>query len=463
MAVVWKKILSREYGVQYTELSLRSLGPENAFIVPFPFYGQVYVPENGNQACYINESEWNAFVSALKEKYLDKPENYGEFERLFMETGGDYAAVAKKIAETPLADSSNAELKQIYLDYQAKNLRYAPFIWIQFIINNFFAEMAKEIISSRITANEDFHSFIEVALKPDKKASSIRLNDIAAGWGSMDESEKDEAYEKFKWVPCLDIHNKSWAREEFFSHISDFKIDANTSNISYESMIERVNPSEEEKHPLAIAKRLSYLKDLKDDFRRQGVFYGQNLFREMAGRMGLTLEDMSYLLEPEIVEFLDNGNKVPLSMVSERKKGFVIYFAQDKNIECRSGDSVKTVLDRLGIAIDEKVSSEIKGMPASLGRAKGVVKIIRGVADLSKVKKGDILVAVSTHPDYIVAMQKAVAIITDEGGITSHAAIVSREMGIPCIVGTKNATRSLKDGDAVEVDAKAGTVRKIRP
>ncbi len=462
MAVVWKKILSREYGVQYTELSLRSLGPENAFIVPSPFYGQVYVPENGNQACYINESEWNAFVSALKEKYLDKPENYEEFERLFMETGGDYAAVAKKIAEIPLADSSNAELKQIYLGYQAKNLRYAPFIWIQFIINNFFAEKVKEIISSRITANEDFHSLIEVALKPDKKASPIQLNDMAAEWGSMDESEKNEVHEKFKWIPCLDIHNKPWAREEFFTHINDFRMTTKASNASYESMIERVNPSEEEKRLLAIAKRLAYLKDLKDDFRRQGIFYGQSLFAEMARRMSLKLEDMSYLLESEILDFLDNGNKVTLSVTSERKKGFAIYFTPQRKIVCKSGEGVKTALEHLGIVADEKISESIKGTPASLGMAKGAVKIVKGVADLGKVNKGDILVAVATHPDYIVAMQKAVAIVTDEGGITSHAAIVSREMGIPCIVGTKNATRSLKDGDVVEVDAKTGTVRKIR-
>lgn len=72
-----------------------------------------------------------------------------------------------------------------------------------------------------------------------------------------------------------------------------------------------------------------------------------------------------------------------------------------------------------------------------------------------------ILVAVTTHPDYVPAMRKAVAIITDEGGITSHAAIVSREFCIPCIVGTKMATKILNDGDLVEVDANNGVVKKL--
>ena len=81
--------------------------------------------------------------------------------------------------------------------------------------------------------------------------------------------------------------------------------------------------------------------------------------------------------------------------------------------------------------------------------------------DLEKVKEGDILIAVTTHPDYVPAMRKAAAIVTDEGGITSHAAIVSREFGLPCIVGTKIATKILNDGDLVEVDANNGTIKKL--
>lgn len=107
-----------------------------------------------------------------------------------------------------------------------------------------------------------------------------------------------------------------------------------------------------------------------------------------------------------------------------------------------------------------KIEAEpiLKGLGASPGVGEGIVKIIRTVADMSKVQKGDVLVAQMTNPDLVPAMQKAVAIITDEGGVTSHAAIVSREMGVPCVVGTKEATKKLKDGDEVTVDGSAGFV-----
>lgn len=99
-----------------------------------------------------------------------------------------------------------------------------------------------------------------------------------------------------------------------------------------------------------------------------------------------------------------------------------------------------------------------EGMPASPGVASGVVKIIHSMDDLGKIKDGDILVTTMTNPDMVVTMQKAAAIVTSEGGVTAHAAIVSREMGIPAIVGAQDALDVLKDGDEITVDGFHGKV-----
>jgi len=102
----------------------------------------------------------------------------------------------------------------------------------------------------------------------------------------------------------------------------------------------------------------------------------------------------------------------------------------------------------------------LKGLPASPGYASGTVKVIRDISELSKVQKGDVLVTTMTTPDMVPAMERAAAIVTDEGGMTCHAAIVSRELGIPAVVGTEKATEVLKDGDVVTVDAYKGLVYK---
>ncbi len=100
----------------------------------------------------------------------------------------------------------------------------------------------------------------------------------------------------------------------------------------------------------------------------------------------------------------------------------------------------------------------VRGIPASPGTATGPVKIVLDLKDLDKVEKGDILVTTMTTPDMVPAMRKAGAIVTDEGGLTCHAAIVSRELGIPAVVGTGNATKVLKEGMVVTVDAHRGIV-----
>ena len=110
---------------------------------------------------------------------------------------------------------------------------------------------------------------------------------------------------------------------------------------------------------------------------------------------------------------------------------------------------------------DEMVISEtpiLQGAGASPGIGTGPVKILKSPKEINKVKNGDVLVAAMTSPDYVPAMKKAVAIITDEGGQTSHAAIVSRELGIPCVVGTKEATKKLKDETVVTVYGSEGLI-----
>jgi len=100
----------------------------------------------------------------------------------------------------------------------------------------------------------------------------------------------------------------------------------------------------------------------------------------------------------------------------------------------------------------------LKGISASAGIVKGKARIILDPSENSKMKKGDILVTEMTNPLFLPAIQKAKAIITDVGGLLCHAAIVSRELGIPCVVGTKRATKILKDNQKIKVDGEKGTI-----
>ncbi|MBS3088895.1 phosphoenolpyruvate synthase [Candidatus Pacearchaeota archaeon] len=125
-----------------------------------------------------------------------------------------------------------------------------------------------------------------------------------------------------------------------------------------------------------------------------------------------------------------------------------IYIVQSRPITTKFKESTETV----------EGEPILSGLAASPGVSSGPVKIVREMKDLEKIQNGDVLVTEMTNPDMVVAMQKSAAIITDEGGITSHAAIVSREMGIPAVVGTDEATKILKDGQIVTIDGNVGKV-----
>ncbi|MDD5417290.1 MAG: phosphoenolpyruvate synthase [Candidatus Nanoarchaeia archaeon] len=128
-------------------------------------------------------------------------------------------------------------------------------------------------------------------------------------------------------------------------------------------------------------------------------------------------------------------------------------------VQSRPVTAIEEVKKRATEKVEHNESMLIlKGLSASPGVASGVVRVINSADDVDKIQKGDILVTTMTDPDFVPAMKKASAIVTDEGGMTSHAAIVSRELGVPCIVGTESATKKLQSGMNIIVDATSGKV-----
>ncbi len=213
---------------------------------------------------------------------------------------------------------------------------------------------------------------------------------------------------------------------------------------------------------ILITKDYAYLRTWRTDIIYGVGYKAKNLFYEIAKRAKLKENDIVHFTFQEVIEMAKKG-KSPLSSkeLEKRKKIFASIFIKDE---------YKIISDR---KLEEKIENivkgkkqtkirEIKGSIAFRGKVKARVKIVLTTKDINKVKQGDVLVAVMTFPNYISAMERASAFVTNEGGILCHAAIISREMNKPCIIGTKIATKVLKDGDLVEVDADNGIVKIIK-
>lgn len=182
-----------------------------------------------------------------------------------------------------------------------------------------------------------------------------------------------------------------------------------------------------------------------------------SLSKKEGGRQKLT--------HKEIIELAKLGNKIekhyyfPQDIEWAIEKGN-IYIVQSRPITTIKAVEKKIQNDNGQFSALAKLPLILTGVPASPGLAVGVCQILQSAHEIGRIKNGDVLVAPMTNPDFVPAMKKACAIVTDYGGKTSHAAIVSRELGIPCVVGTEKATKILKNGLSITVDGGNGKVYK---
>ncbi|WP_297520641.1 phosphoenolpyruvate synthase [Thermococcus sp.] len=183
---------------------------------------------------------------------------------------------------------------------------------------------------------------------------------------------------------------------------------------------------------------------------------------KVADYLGPEYVKKQVLTEEQIIEVAKMGAKIEEHYQYPQD----IEWAYDKDdgklyiVQSRPITTLKETKTEEAEEVTEEMEVILKGLGASPGVGAGKVVIVLDVNDIDKVKEGDVLVTTMTNPDMVPAMKRASAIVTDEGGRTCHAAIVGRELGIPTVVGTKEATKKLKDGMLVTVDGTRGVVYK---
>jgi phosphoenolpyruvate synthase/pyruvate phosphate dikinase len=191
------------------------------------------------------------------------------------------------------------------------------------------------------------------------------------------------------------------------------------------------------------------LHDLRKELQMKSSYAFHKMIKIISKKNKIPIEDLDWLMPDELFN-------LDLSKIKERQK--CMFFEVDKEIKLYYGEeAIKKGNELMQFNMDDFV----KGRCAFPGKVSGIARVCKGVQEAAKIKKGEILITGMTMPDYVPYMKIASAIVTNEGGITCHAAIISRELQIPCVVGTVHATEIFKTGDLIEVDANKGVVRKI--
>jgi phosphohistidine swiveling domain-containing protein len=218
-----------------------------------------------------------------------------------------------------------------------------------------------------------------------------------------------------------------------------------------------------QKHPdflwiMDVVDEFTTLHDWRKEFQMRELYVQIKLLKEMVKRRAIPFVVLEWAT-PDEVRQIFSGEKLDLPEIYQRARGFVI-LVKDGKMELLTGD----IAERTWQEEREKIKGEmldLGGISASRGKVVAPVFVALSAGEAMNIPVGHVLVTGMTTPEFVPAMKRASAIVTEEGGLTCHAAIISRELGKPCVVGTKYATRILKTGQTVEVAANHGVVKII--
>lgn len=372
-----------------------------------------------NQVWYESNEVWEDMVQKFNRTYLKNHSVFdvtASFKRFYGE---------KKKRLQILAKTRGNPIQQLAEAYDILTT-ITTFIWATHGLEEVYKKRVAQEVPNYVKTNVD--EFISNASFPSKKTAYSHMEDMMRKGKSSLLIAK-----KFGWLRARDIALAPFNEEDIAQMRKELKPAVSHQKVKIPPQLAGL---------FSEMRELVYFRTLRTDALYEGAFLARPLFQRVAAFYKIPFSEL--------------GHYPVYSLLKGKPEWYSAHFT----FACYEDECVFSEEPIVKETTAEK-SEQVQGMIAYRGIVRGTVKIVRRVTELDKVKEGDILVTQMTFPAFLPAMNRAAAFVTDEGGITCHAAIVAREMKKPCIIGTKNATKVFKDGDRVEVDADKGIARKI--
>lgn len=434
---------------------------------------------------WLQAQKWNALQQACLERVLADPALVARLVRKFRQKTPAFLAFVKKLHGTDWTKKKNSELWKAYEQYC---LRYKEIG----VLGEPFALSVKDALAAHLEKDlkkqlaekgleKKFSEYFSALVSPAvpsfasrEQLDLLRLAVKAKRKGiKAVRKELEKHCQDFFWLP-YDYEGETWGTAYFESVLKEL---LEKPALNLEGQLERQRTqfralrqkqariiretglNSRQQELFSALRHASMAMDFKKEVLTQSHFYKNAMMREIGRRLRI-LFSRTYFLRPEEVENALLGNKLDRAALSERER-FSVSVCQNGFTRIETGENARAWVRKLKEAKETRKSKELQGQCASPGSAIGRARVLLNSSQIKDMQEGEILVVQATTPDFVPAMKKAKAIVTNEGGITSHAAIVSRELGVPCIVGTENATKLLKTGDLIDVHAASGIIKKI--
>jgi len=451
------------------------------------------------KGAYFKENEMKEFISEIIKVVLNNPAKAEKIIDATFKINSAYFDFSEYSIDIDYSNVSNKELHYIFaqqIEMQTKgHMHSLSLSWFLDSQDSDFSRMLIErtnkICEERSKSTDYAEAFSLLTTLPK---NSIELNEEIESLELLNEIKKDKKaakalksiknfskiprsmpahikqkiighYDKWNWVPftylgpaySIDHYLKHWnslLKLNTAKALKELKERPGQVEKERNALIKKLKISDEEKRIYDIAARVVFLKGYRKACLFKGMYALSFILKEIAKRLGLSMNQAHMLTYEEVDDYLVNGVEPDVDEINKRQGKTVLHYTNEE-LKIHTGKDAENFLESNEFKKEEVDlnASELMGVCACSGKAKGIVKVVNKVEDMHKMEKGNIMVSHATFPSLVPAMKKASAILTEEGGITCHAAIVSREMNTPCITGIKNAITIMKDGDFVEVDA----------
>ncbi|HEY4522059.1 MAG TPA: PEP-utilizing enzyme [Candidatus Paceibacterota bacterium] len=412
----------------------------------YPFYGLTVDTATGRMTEWIRRDQY----AEVTQHILDtvQREGLGYFSTIRKDSVGAVGSFLDHVREfTPtLSQLTDDELLDAY-DHASEEYctKYALGL-VTFLYEEIISERLSAALSARYTdATERISSLLSTRYKSFIVESEEALQQVQKATDNerqkyIDAYIRDFFYMRATYLRCEHITPEMVV--EMASHTESHP-QKDIGGIETEL-------TDEERAIVDVLRETEIIRDLRKKLATIGNYMMFEFVREAVRRTKLSQDIVTRIFWNEYAKLMRD----PTSMAEVLQKRIITsaVLEADRTYYLE----YNAFVDR---AASEADTGEVRGTPASGGTVRGRACVILGTSDFGKFQRGDILIAEMTRPEFVPVMRLASAFVTDEGGLTCHAAVIAREMRKPCIVGTRRGTSTFKDGDLVEVDANRGIVR----
>ncbi len=420
----------------------------------------------------ILKEDMEAIITILRKKTKEKPDLYYQIALRMKKLADQMKAETDKLKGTDWSTVSNDELASMIdqlLSYPTRFWAGGGIYTNYFFFNDIFFEEFMEKIKKR--AGADFNKLVTYLTTPDEKTlmgeertSLLMLAKESLANRRIDENKLEKHWRKYAYLKRYIFLGRGYTKEDMCERL-DNEMEHGIQAIEEE--LEKLNEqpvckfefTDNEQLAVKSMKTMPVTSNYTDEIINYSLENLQGLFDEVGKRLGISYEELTSMLIKELLDSLRSGLCVPKDELRQRFEENVLIYTEGVPRVLIGKELQKYKEDNKRATI---TATEVTGAVANPGTViRGEVRVVNSEKEVAEFKKGEILVTPMTNPSFVPAMQKAAAIVTDDGGMLCHAAVVSRELNVPCIVGTKHATKIFNDGDILEINAHTGIVKKV--